>query len=132
MANSQPKSQLSSDDLLRAAEQLSDSAFECFVLEVNALSARRKARQSQAEADLLRKIDRTVPSALQMRYDELIARWQAELLTEQEYAELVQLTRQMEKLEAERLAHLASLARLRGVSLPALMASLGISDRVSG
>lgn len=118
--------------LLRAIEELSDSELEQLVLEVNAMVARRKARPSSAEAELLRKINQGVPREIKTRYDTLIAKWQAETLTEKEYAELLGLTQQVEKLEAERLANLSSLARLRGMSLPALMAMLGISDRVSG
>ena len=43
-----------------------------------------------------------------------------------EYGELLQLTDQVEKLEAERVVALADLARLRQVSLSELLAQLGI------
>ena len=43
-----------------------------------------------------------------------------------EHEELLRLTNQVEGLEADRLAHLAELARLRRTSLTALMEELGI------
>lgn len=121
------------DKLLSAIEQLDDAELEQFVLNVNALVARRKApKLSQPEAELLRKINEGVPRDVQARYDSLLSKWQAETLHEDEYAELLNLTRQVEKIEAERLANLAKLARLRGTSLPALMSSLGITSSIYG
>jgi hypothetical protein len=54
----------------------------------------------------------------------LIARRRAEALTPSEHEELLFLTNQAEQLEAERLARLAELARLRHTSLPILMEDL--------
>lgn len=78
------------------------------------------------EATLLLKINDGVPSDIQERYDELIRKRQAETLTTDEYRELLTLTDQVEKLEAQRVEYLADLARLRGVPLVQLMEALGI------
>lgn len=67
-----------------------------------------------------------VPPDLQKRYNELIAKRQAEILTADEYEELLRLTHETEKLEARRMEYLGELARLRGTSLTALMENLGI------
>jgi len=75
---------------------------------------------------LLLKINEEVPSDIQTRYKELIAKRQAEALTPDEYKELLQLTQQVEKLEVRRVEYLAELARLRRTSLTALMENLGI------
>lgn len=80
----------------------------------------------QAEAELLQKINQGIPSDTQKNYDELIAKRQDETLTPEEHRELLHLTEQIEKLQAQRLEYLAELARLRKTSLTALMENLGI------
>ena len=71
------------------------------------------------------KVEAGIPPEIQMRYDELIAKRRAESLNPGEYTELLDLTGQVEKLEAEPIEYLAELARLRGVSLAEVMADLG-------
>ena len=116
-------------------EQLSLPDLERLVSLVLALLAQRKALSLPlAEAELLLKINRGIPEATQKYYNELIARRQAEILTPDEYSQLLQLTEQIEKLEAQRLEYLAQLARLRKTSYPkrarsaiaGLMENLGI------
>ena len=119
--------QLSSQELLKAVEQLSLTDLEQFVSQVLLLQAQRKANSlPQAEAELLRKINQGIPSDTQKNYDELIAKRQDETLTPEEHRELLHLTEQIEKLQAQRLESLAELARLRKTSLTALMENLGI------
>jgi hypothetical protein len=119
--------QLSSQELLKAVEQLSLTDLEQFVSQVLLLQAQRKANSlPQAEAELLQKINHGIPSDTQKNYDELIAKRQAETLTPEEHSELLRLTEQIEKLQAQRLESLAELARLRKTSLTALMENLGI------
>ncbi len=119
--------QLSSDQLLKAIEQLSPSELEQFVFQVIALQAQRKAPSlPHAEAEMLLKINQGVPAEVQMRYDELIAKRRAEILTPDEHSELLRLTDQIEKLEAHRVEYLTELARLRKTSLTGLMKDLGI------
>ncbi|MBW4493206.1 MAG: STAS/SEC14 domain-containing protein [Oscillatoria princeps RMCB-10] len=118
---------LSSEDLLKAVEQLSLPDLERFVSQVIALQAQRKAPNlPQAEAELLLKINHGIPSDTQQRYDEFIAKRQAETLTPEEHSELLHLTEQIEKLQAQRLEYLVELARLRQTSLAAVMENLGI------
>jgi hypothetical protein len=119
--------QLSSQELLKAVEQLSLTDLEQFVSQVLLLQAQRKANSlPQAEAELLQTINQGIPSDTQKNYDELIAKRQAETLTPEEHSELLRLTEQIEKLQAQRLESLAELARLRKTSLTALMENLGI------
>jgi hypothetical protein len=75
-----------------------------------------QANLSQAESELLQRINQGVPVAVQERYDELIGRRREETLTAQDYDELLDLAHQVEMLEAERVRALVDLARLRGVS----------------
>ena len=119
--------QLSSQELLKAVEQLSLTDLEQFVSQVLLLQAQRKANNlPQAEAELLQKINQGIPSDTQKNYDELIAKRQDETLPPEEHRELLHLTEQIEKLQAQRLEYLAELARLRKTSLTALMENLGI------
>ncbi|QSJ17416.1 STAS/SEC14 domain-containing protein [Nostoc sp. UHCC 0702] len=117
---------LSSEELLKAVEQLSQPNFEQFVSQVIALQAQRKASNlPQAEAELLLKINQGIPSDTQKYYEELIGKKEAETLTSEEHIELLNLTQQIEKLQAKRIEYLSELARLRVISLTALMENLG-------
>lgn len=67
-----------------------------------------------------------MPPHIQQRFNELVAKRQAETLTPEELQELLQLTDQIETSDAQRVQYLGELARLRGISLPDLMKELGI------
>jgi hypothetical protein len=58
---------------------------------------------------------RGLPSKAAKRYRSLIAKRDAESLTAEEYAELLQLSDWVEKLAVKRLERLAELAKVRGV-----------------
>jgi hypothetical protein len=121
------EAQVSLDELLAAAGQLTLPDMEQFVARLLALRAQRRAPSLPAEeAELLRAINQCVPAELRDRYEVLIARRRADTLTQEEYQELLRLTEQVEAADAERLSHLASLSRLRGVPLVAVLESLGI------
>jgi hypothetical protein len=72
-------------------------------------------------------IDRTLPSILQRRYDNLRAKLQSETLTPAEHRELIDLTDTVEQFDADRLQHLLALAQLRQISLPELLKQLSLS-----
>lgn len=119
--------QLSSEELLKAVEQLNLSELEQFVSQVIVLQAQRKTTGlPQTEAELLLKINQGIPSNIQRDYKELVAKRDDEILTEDEHQQLLQLTEEIEKIQAQRIENLAELSRLRGISLTALMESLGI------
>jgi L-lysine 2,3-aminomutase len=123
--------QLSSDELLKAVEQLNQTDLERFVSQVIAIQAQRKALNlPQSEAELLIKINQHIPSDIQKYYNKLIAQRDAENLTTDEHRELLSLTEQIEKLQAQRIEYLADLARLRGITLTALMQNLGIQTQI--
>ncbi len=121
------KANISSEDLLQAVKQLNEHELESFIADVIAFHAQRKAPHlAETEATLLQHINLPVPDTMQQRYNELIASRRAERLTDEEYAELLRLTDQVEALQAQRVAYLAQLAQLRGKSLTQVMADLGI------
>jgi DNA-binding helix-hairpin-helix protein with protein kinase domain len=84
------------------------------------------------ESELLLKINKGIPAETLKRYNELIARREAEALTPEEYSELLRLTEQVEKLETQRVECLAELARIRKTTLTVLMRSLGLRTPTYG
>ncbi|MBI3537470.1 MAG: STAS/SEC14 domain-containing protein [Chloroflexi bacterium] len=123
----QVEAQLPTDELLKAVGKLSQSDLEQFVSQVIALRAKRQSPSlSHTESELLLKINQGVPAEIQKQYKGLIAKRRAETLTANEHAELLRLTKQVEKLEARRVESLAELARLRNTTLTALMKKLNI------
>ena len=82
------------------------------------------------KTELLLKINQGLPFDTQKRYDELVAKRKAETLAPDEHQELLGVIEQIEKSDAERIKHLADLARLRGTILTALMKDLGIHPPV--
>jgi hypothetical protein len=133
MATLQVKARISTDELLQAAGQLSLSELERFVWRIIALQAQRKAPGlPKDESDLLLKINRGIPAKIQGRYNELIAKRQAETLTADEYEELLRLTAEVEKRDVRRLEYLKELAIIRGKSLTELMEDLNIQAPADG
>ena len=122
---------LSSEDLLKAVAQLSQSDLEEFVSQVIAIQAQKKASKlPKIEAELLIKINQGMSDDIQNYYEKLIAKRESETLTENEHEELLSLSKQIEKLQAQRIEYLAELARLRGISLTTLMENLGIQTQI--
>lgn len=118
---------LSPDELLRAIDRLDRSQIRPFVEQILHRAARRLAPHlDRRESELLEAINRGLPAELEGRYRELIAEREAETLGPAELEELMSLTIQAEKLQAERMENLVDLAQLRGVSLTDLMTELGI------
>ncbi len=114
-------------ELLNAVDRLETAELRPFVAQVLARVARRLTPYlDRPESELLEKINHGMPSKTEKRYRELIAARQAETLVPAEMQELIDLTDRAEKIQAERVQHLADLAQLRGVSLAELMTQLGI------
>jgi hypothetical protein len=125
------ETELPFDTLLQAVEQLSLPNLEKLTSQVMSLQAKRKAPCLSAdETDLMLKINRRVSPDVQMRFNELVDKRQAEALTPEEHQELLSLTDQLEKADAERMKYLAELARIRGVSLDVLMEELELHPPV--
>lgn len=119
--------QASTEQLLNAIAQMPSTELEVFVEQVLKLRAQRQAPSlSAAETELLLKINEGIPTNLQHRFNELVAKRQALTLTEVEHAELIQLGDRIEQFDAERIEHLAALAKLRQRSLREIMQDLGI------
>ena len=73
---------VSVDVLVQAAEQLSETELRQFTAQILALSAKRTAPSvTQEEAELLLHINSRLPEDVRRRYDELIAKRDAETLS---------------------------------------------------
>ncbi|MGB7247668.1 MAG: STAS/SEC14 domain-containing protein [Phormidesmis sp.] len=119
---------MSIDELIRAANQLDETDLDRFLQQVVTLRAQRKASVlSVEEAQLLDKFNQAIPATLQEQYQHLRARREEDSLTSREHSQLIELSKQIEQLSAERLESLATLAQLRRVSLPDLMSQLGLT-----
>ena len=119
--------EVSTEQLLRAVERLPPQELEAFVAQVIALRAQRNVPHlTQEETVLLRHINAPLAPDLQRRFNELVAKRQAETITPDELHELIGITDQIEQHDAQRLAALNDLARLRQMTTPALMDILGI------
>ena len=89
-------------------------------------SPARASRLDDKESDLLQRINEGLPEDVWRRYNDLVAKRQAEALTPDEQAELIELSARTEQVNARRMMHLAELARLRNTSLGTVMRDLGI------
>lgn len=120
-------SQIETEQLLDTALQMSRTELERFVARLLALKARQETPSLTArESALLLKINQGASQDIQRRYNSLTKRRRRHKLTRPELRELLELTKQIEQHDVERLKCLSALARLRGVSLPDLMQELGI------
>ena len=127
------EAQVTCDALLSAAEQLDETELRRLTSGVLALAAKRTAASvTEPEAGLLAEINRGLPDEVQRRYEELIARRDAETLTDTEHTELLQLTKLAEARDVERVQALIKLAALRGVPLAELMRQLEIERPANG
>jgi hypothetical protein len=118
---------MSLDELLNAANQLSETDLETLVDQILLLRARRKAHVLPSqESSLLLQINYSLPADLHQRYHTLTEKRDSETLTNPEYDELLNLSDRFEQLAVLRVEALVSLAALRQIPLAQLMNDLGI------
>jgi len=87
---------------------------------------------SADETRLLIVINEGVPLTLKNRAQSLLAKRDDATLTREENDELFEVAEEIERRGVDRLKALTELAELRGVSLPALMRSLGVAADSDG
>ncbi len=128
MASVRTKSELSIGELLKRVEQLDLLELDEFVFRVTALQAKHKSYGlSDEEKELLLKIYQGLPSDIQTRYVELVAKQESETLLPDEHQELLHLIDWVEAMETKRVKHMAKLAHLRKTPLESLVEALNIS-----
>ncbi len=130
MPTVQLNAQITSDELLRAASQLDSPELNILTDRILTLRAQRRVSNlTQAETDLMLKINRGLSDTIWKRYSDLQSQLHAETLSAEEHSELLYLIDVVERDNAKRLGQLAELASLRGTTLDALMLSMGIGPR---
>lgn len=119
------------EEVLNGIARLGTEQLEQFLDKAIALQAQRRAPSlPKDEAELLQKINHGIPVEAWRRYEELNAKLHEEIIAMEEHQELLQLIERIELADAERMQNLMALARLRRVSVDALMSQLDIRRRV--
>jgi hypothetical protein len=113
--------------ILTTARQMPIAELEQLVDQVIAIRAERVAPHLTAdESALLARINQGLPAEERARMRALIEKRDDETITSEEWQEFAALADRLELLHADRLAALAELAKLRGVTLDEVMSQLGI------
>jgi iron-sulfur cluster repair protein YtfE (RIC family) len=106
---------------------MSIAELEQLVDQVLALRAERVAPHLSAEESaLLSRINQGLPASERVRMRALLEKRDEQTLAPAEWQELTALTDKLELLHADRLAALADLAQVRGVTLDAVIQQLGL------
>jgi hypothetical protein len=114
--------------LVEAAGRLPDVELNEFVRQVLRLDANRRAPSLPArETELLQAIFAESCQQDFERYQELLKKRDAQDVSSQELEELLSLSDQIEVVHARRMASIAEMARLRGISLLEMMTQLGVN-----
>jgi hypothetical protein len=120
--------QAATQQILRAIAELDEPELDDLFQQVLHLRAQRQVPSiDRAENDLLLTINQTLTFSRQNRLDQLVAKRQADTITDEELEELIELTDQAERLNADRVMALAQLAKARNQSLKQVMQTLGIT-----
>lgn len=113
--------------ILTTVRQMPIAELEQLVDQVIAIRAERVAPHLTAdESVLLARINQGLSAEDRARMRALIEKRDDETIAAEEWRELAALTDRLELLHADRLAALAELAKLRGVTLDEVMKQLGI------
>ncbi len=132
MPTLQIKAQMTTQQLLKAVEQMPREELDRFVEQIVMLRANQRARKlSRIESELMEKINRGLAEQDQQQLDDLMTRLEARDLTNDENAEYLRLAKLAEALNVERMSALAELARLRRSTIRDVMDELGIKTPVN-
>lgn len=115
--------QMSSNDLIEAADRLSQAELDRVLQRLVALHVRRRTPSVPVSPPT---DEQLIPAEVRGRYQLLLARRHQGTLKSAEHGELLQLTMQIEAVDAAHAEHLATLSRLRAIPLEALLETLGI------
>jgi hypothetical protein len=118
---------VNAEGLLESARSLPNDQLEEFAVEVLRLAAsRRSPSLSKSETETMKEIHRPLSPDSVARYQELVGKRDSSTLSADEHRELCALSDWLEQRNAQRLGHVADLARARGVTLGEMMQRLGL------
>lgn len=118
-------SEITTENVLGALVEMPEKDFEQVVNQAKEL---RNEKESFEENDLIHRINTIFSPEKRQRYNELYARFKSKNLSEDENAELLELSDEFEILNAKRLEYIGKLATLRGQSFKDLINDLGIKS----
>lgn len=113
---------------IRKAAAESGMAPEAYAVSALHECVRQEVGLPESESQLLEQINVGLPGTIWEQYRELTEKRRDETLTEDERAELLDLTNMVELWNARRLELLLELARLRNVPLRALVEEMGLAS----
>ena len=115
--------------LKQAASQigLSPDSYIVRLLQQELQARATSARLSAEETEFLQRINTSLSAVEWERYRALLAKRDAETLNDKEQTELISLSDQIEQTNVHRMEAVAELARVRKVTVPELMSTLGLS-----
>jgi predicted DNA-binding protein len=115
--------------LKQAANQLglSPDSYIVRLLQQELQARSTSTRLSPEETDLLQRINSSLSAVEWERYRTLLAKRDAESLSNDEQAELIALSDQIEEANVHRMEAVAELARVRKTTVPELMSTLGLT-----
>ena len=116
--------------LRKVADQmgLTPDTYIVRLLQKDLQSQAEPALLSPEESKLLKQINASLSRIEWDHYRILLAKRDAEVLDAQEQAELVTISDKIEEANVRRMKAVTELARLRKISVPALMETLGLSS----
>jgi hypothetical protein len=113
--------------ILQNIVRLNTASIERLKADLETILEERKAVEKQEdEAKLVQRIEEYTNSETYERYKKLSNQLRAENITATEHQELLALTQIVEAENVERLEHLMTLAKVRKMSLRAVMTELGL------
>lgn len=113
--------------ILQNIVRLNTASIERLKADLETILEERKAVEKQrSEVELVQKIQEYTSSETYERYEKLSNQLREENITTAEHQELLALTQIVEAENVERLEHLMTLAKIRKISLRAIMVELGI------
>jgi len=125
-----PDTRLEMEDVLYGVSKLDTPDLDAFVEKVLALRANRiMPSLSPQEAELLKKINRSLPQKTLLRLLDLNEKRRSETLSAAEMEELTAITEELEQLNIERVQNLGFLASIKGIPVRELMQQLGIQPK---
>ncbi|CAN1213524.1 STAS/SEC14 domain-containing protein [Tumidithrix helvetica PCC 7403] len=126
------EAQLPFEQLIQTVEQLNSTELEQLLAQIIRVKSQRKAPNLPKEQSLLlQQINQSIPLQLQERYHTLISKRRAEIITDEEYQELLDLSDRVEALEVKRLERISELAKLRQTSLTAVIQEFQLQPKGS-
>ena len=127
MSATQTEAKVDSADVIKTIEKMDIGQLDDIAARVQTLRASKFAPVlSTQESELISEINQGFPEDVQKRFNHLVRKRQAEIITAKELDELIELTERSEEMGVRRLRCLIHLADVRSVSLDKVMKDLGL------